>query len=253
MKTHLFSVIRPSPAEPEWNHISCLISAAQNMQTAVNFQKSSLWWTYLQQLCPRLSASQSSPSCWKRCSWCERSGRLEVTAGSGWQSVCVSVCVCVCAEPLSLAVCAPSAQPLHISAHYPRGERALSVIDAKPTQTLVLSHASSHISLTAVSRSGSSFPQSSVPEFCSRVLIHRTALCCRRAAGWDVTEELLTGWISTEAAAHTDLHFTYYNTHNITYMIQFIIKHSIPLHTVKKEHCYTVFTVKYRQLARISP
>ena len=56
------------------------------------------------------------------------------------------------------SVCVPCAQPLHISAHYSPRERALSVIILKPTQPLMLSHASSQNSFSRLSHSGSWFP-----------------------------------------------------------------------------------------------
>lgn len=55
---------------------------------------------------------------------------------------------CVSVEKPRCSVCVPCVEPLHISAHYSPGERALSVIVLKPTQPLMLSHASSQISLT---------------------------------------------------------------------------------------------------------
>jgi len=57
----------------------------------------------------------------------------------------------------------PCAQSLHFSAHYPPGERALSVIVLKPTQPLTVSHASSQISLIGLFHPRSGFPQTSIP------------------------------------------------------------------------------------------
>lgn len=90
--------------------------------------------TYLQLLCPLLFASQLSPSNCKKYSFCCHRG----TSGRHRCFMCVSgKSVVLCAFLVSAS---PRFSPL-----FSRGK---SVIVLKPTQSLTLSHGSSHISLT---------------------------------------------------------------------------------------------------------